>query len=295
MRLATVISLGASAVLGLGALVAAKFWLPSADKEAKKVEMASVVVAAKPIPFGAKLDAKNLAVVQMPVASAPVGSYRTIAEVTKLDGGAPVTLTAFTVREPLLPTKLSGAGARPSMAAMISPGMRAYTIKVSDVAAGGGHILPGDRVDIMMAREIPGEVDQEVEATVVLQNVRVLGINMNADQTSSEKANPKTATMEVTVEDAGRLSVASEVGELSLALRRTGAVEIEPIRAIEVSDLRPFGAPLRVTRRMAPPPPPSADAAPRPAAPATPRPRTGGLVIVNGDQRSTPASSGAGA
>jgi pilus assembly protein CpaB len=294
MRLATVISLGASAVLGIGALVAAKFWLPSADGPAKKVEMASVVVAAKPIPFGTKLDAKNLAVVQMPVASAPVGSYRTIAEITKLDGGAPVTLTAMTVREPLLPTKLSGAGARPSMAAMITPGMRAYTIKVSDVAAGGGHILPGDRVDIMMSRQLPGDVEQEVEATVVLQNVRVLGINLNADQTSSEKASPKTATMEVTVEDAGRLSVASEVGTLSLALRRTGAVEVEPIRPIEVSDLRPLGAPLRVTRRMAPPPPPGADA-PRPAAPAAPRPRTGGLVIVNGDQRSTSNSSGAGA
>jgi len=281
MRLATIISLGASAVLGIGALVVARVWLPSPEKDAKNLAMTPVVVASRPIAFGAKLDAKNLAVVNLPADGTPVGAYRSIKDVIKLDGGAPVALVPMSPREAVLPTKLSGAGARASVAAMISPGMRAYTIKVTDVAGGGGHVLPGDRVDVLLARDIPGGGDQDVEADVVLQNIRVLGINLNADQTSTDKAAPKTATLEVTVGDAGRLSVASEIGTLSLALRRTGASELEPVSVIRI------GSPS--ISRNAPPPPPPAQAAPKRAA----APRTGGLVIVNGDKRTT--SDGAGA
>jgi pilus assembly protein CpaB len=280
MRLATIISLGASAVLGIGALVVARVWLPSPEKEAKNLAMTPVVVASRPIAFGTKLDAKNLAVVSLPADGAPIGAYRTIDDIIKLDGGAPVALVAMSPREAVLPSKLSGAGARASVAAMITPGMRAYTIKVTDVAGGGGHVLPGDRVDVLLARNIPGGGEQAVEADVVLQNVRVLGINLNADQTSTDKAAPKTATLEVTVGDAGRLSVASEIGTLSLALRRTGSSELVPVSVIRI------GSPS--ISRAAPPPAPPTQSSPRPAAP-----RTGGLVVVNGDQRTTAGGAGA--
>ena len=171
---------------------------------------------------------------------------------------------------------------------MITPGMRAYTIGVGDVNGGGGHVLPGDRVDVLLARTVPGsEEQQNIESDVVLQNVRILGINLNADQTTTNKANPKNATLEVTVEDAGRLSIASQVGALSLALRRTGAAEVEPVRAVRVSDLRPYGAPPTfqpVARQASAPPPPRAE----------PQPKAGGLVVVNGTHRAT-TTSGAGA
>jgi pilus assembly protein CpaB len=286
MRLATIISLGASAVLGIGALVVARVWLPSPDKETKALAMAPVVVAARPIAFGTKLDAKNLTVVNLPADATPTGAYRSINDVIKLDGGAPVALVAMSPREAVLPTKLSGAGARASMAAMITPGMRAYTIKVSDVAGVGGHVLPGDRVDVLLARQIEGGGDQAVEADVVLQNVRVLGINLNADQASTDKATPKTTTLEVTVADAGRLSIASKIGALSLALRRTGAGELEPTRVMRLGDLYPYGSPS-FSRAAAPPAPPRQAAAPRPAS------RPGGLVIVNGDRRTTTGGAGA--
>ncbi|HEX6859491.1 MAG TPA: Flp pilus assembly protein CpaB [Caulobacteraceae bacterium] len=284
MRLATMISLGASAVLGLGALVVAKVWLPDAGKKEAQVAMAPVVVAAKPIEFGTKLDEKNLAVLQVPVNAVPAGAYRTIKDVVGLDGGAPVALTAIASREMLLPAKLSGGGARPSMSAMITPGMRAYTIRVTDVAGGGGHVLPGDRVDVLLARKLPDGGEQAVEADVVLQNVRILGINMNADQTTTDKASPKTATLEVTVADAGRLTVASEIGSLSLALRRTGAAEVEPVRAIRTADVGAY-VPRRLNTADAPPAPPSGEAPVRPRRPAMP-----GLVVVNGTVRSSPSS-----
>lgn len=293
MRVTTIVSLGASAVLGIGALFAAKFWLPDGEKD-KVVQTAPVVVAAKPIEFGMKLDDTNLAVVQLPVEAAPAGSYRTIKEVIALDGGAPVALTALSPREAILPTKVSGPGARASVSAMISPGMRAYTVAISDVSGVGGHALPGDRVDILLSRFVGSEEEKNVETDVILQNVRVLGINLNANQTTADKtAKPKHTTLEVSPEDAAKLSIAAKIGSLSMVLRRTGAAEIEPMRPIRTSDVLPFGAtPIRPALRpmsasSTPPAPPS-------GAPVAPKPRPGGLVVVNGTTRST-ATSGAGA
>ncbi len=296
MRVGTIVSLGASAVLGLGALVVAKVWLPSTGKHEKPVETVLVVAAAKPLAFGTKLDEKSLVVLQLPVDAAPVGAYHSVSEVIKLDaGGAPVALTPIAAREVLLPNKLSGAGVRASVAAIITPGMRAYTIMASDQSGVGGHVLPGDRVDVLLTRQIPGG-DQNIESDVVLQDVRVLAMNMNADQQSTDKAAPHTATLEVSPDDAAKLALAAKVGDLSLALRRTGAGEISPARVLRVSDLGPFSA-ARIQNSTAgyqpaavppPPQPPLMQASTRKARPS------GGLIVINGDERSSP-NSGAGA
>lgn len=295
MRVGTIVSLGASAVLGLGALVVAKVWLPSTGKHEKPVETVPVVAAAKPLAFGTKLDEKSLVVLQLPANAAPAGAYRSITDVIKLDaGGAPVALVPIAAREVLLPAKLSGAGARASVSAMITPGMRAYTILASDQAGGGGHVLPGDRVDVVLTRQIPGG-EQDVESDIVLQDVRVLGINMNSDQQSTDKASPHTATLEVSPDDAAKLALAARVGELSLALRRTGAIEMSPARVLRVNDLGPFSA-ARIQNstagyQAAVPPPPAPPSAMKTSARKA---SSGGLVIVNGDERSS-ANSGAGA
>jgi len=296
MRVGTIVSLGASAVLGLGALVVAKVWLPSTGKHEKAVETVPVVAAAKPLAFGTKLDEKSLVVLQLPANAAPVGAYRSITDVIKLDaGGAPVALVPIAAREVLLPAKLSGAGARASVSAMITPGMRAYTILAGDQAGGGGHVLPGDRVDVVLTRQIPGG-EQDVESDIVLQDVRVLGINLNSDQQSTDKASPHTATLEVSPDDAAKLALAAKVGELSLALRRTGAVEMAPARVLRVNDLGPFSA-ARIQnstagyQAAAVPPPPAPPSAMKTSARKA---SSGGLVIVNGDERSS-ANSGAGA
>lgn len=251
MRVATIASLGASAVLGVGALFVAKVWLPStqagptrAAAAAPSVKLTAIVAARAAVPFGQKLEAKDLTLVHLPADAAPEGAYSSIDQVVKLDGGAPVTLAALSAREPILPSKISGAGAKPSVAAVIAQGMRAYTIKVNDVAGGGGHVLPGDRVDVLLTQEMPGSgavvegaPRQKVYvSSLVIQNVHVLGMDMIADPASTEKFPPKTATLEVNVMDAGKLAVAQEAGTLSLALRRTGANEVTEARQMSLND-----------------------------------------------------------
>lgn len=307
MRVATMISLGASALLGVGALFVARVWLPSGGGEQAAPQAVAdkpVVVASTAVAYGVKLEAKHLMVARLPANAVPAGAFTTVEQVLAHDKGAPVVLTPLSQREPVLAAKLSGPGARASVAAMIGPGMRAYTIRVSDVAGVGGHVLPGDRVDVLLTRDIDASDDiARLVSDVVIQNVRMLGMNLNADPTSVKtESEPKTATLEVSVADAQRLSVAADLGALSLALRRSGASELAPVRPVAAADLGAIGATIRVVDRSsftaAPPPPPPpappparAKAAPPPA-PSRPRPRrefsisrpSSSIVVVHGEE-----------
>lgn len=299
MRVATIASLGASALLGLGALFVAKVWLPNSSHGATRAAagempaptLTPVVAAAGAVPFGQKLEAKNLTVIQMPAGAVPEGAYHSIQQVVGLDGGGPVTLTALVNHEPILPTKVSGGGAKPSVAATISPGMRAYTIKVNDVAGGGGHVLPGDRVDVLLVQEISdkGAVEGASTAklfisTLVLQNVRVLGMDLIADPASTEKFPPKTATLEVGVLDAGKLAAAGEAGILSLSLRRSGATDVTEVRPMTLPEMLRSDRWAGVSPATAPPV--RRQVRRTPSAPST-APATRGLVVTQGDKRET--------
>jgi pilus assembly protein CpaB len=249
MRLGTIISIGASAVLAIGALLIARLWIPShaprpaALQPLPVVAETAVVVAAKPIPWGAKLDNQYLKVIKLPAADVPQGAYSNTGQILNQDGGPPIALSAMAQQEPVLSSKLSGPGERQTLAALVDPNMRAYTIGVTAVTAGGGHILPGDRVDVVLTRELPLPTNLPVtgakllQTVVVLQSVRVLGMDLNANPTSTQPAIASTATLEVSMQDAERLALASQIGTITLALRRPGSVESSQTRSIMVDDV----------------------------------------------------------
>jgi len=278
MRVVTIVSLGACAVFGLGALVVAKTMLPSTAtaKSAAPVAGSPVVVAKGPLKFGDRLDAGKVEILKLPPNAVPEGAFTTVAQVLAQDhGGPPVALTPIAAREPLLPAKLSGPGARASIAAEINDGMRAYTIKVTDVTGVGGHALPGDRVDVVLMRDLtPDGPKRTFVSQVVIQDIRVLGIDLNADPASNKPATPTTATLEVSVTDAQKLAVAGDLGKLSLALRKTGSAEIAQTAPMRTSSFVSGGEEPRahaaVRRRVAAP-----AAAAAPPAPAM-------ILIVEG-------------
>jgi pilus assembly protein CpaB len=248
MRTGLVVSLIASTVLGAGALIVARVWMPSHGGHpgapgGAAIATVPVVTAAVAIPYGAKLEEKDLAVSNWPVSAAPPGAYSSIQQVLYQPGGAPIALTPMSVKEPLLPAKLSGPGGRFSLAQVIGPGMRAYTIGVNETSGGGGHVMPGDRVDVVLTRDLtsapgPDSVNgRRMVSTVVVENLRVLGMDLNANPSSSQPAVARTATLEVTAQDAVRLALAGQAGSLSLALRRIGADQPEATRPMLVKDL----------------------------------------------------------
>jgi pilus assembly protein CpaB len=289
MRVVTIVSLGASAVLGLAALVVAKTVLPNQaaarDRGGAVVqtEGVDIVVASKDMKYGDRLDVDHLRLMRLPANAVPEGAFTTVAAALAADrGGAPIVLTPIVAREPILPSKLSGPGARPSVAAEIREGMRAYTIKVSDVSGVGGHALPGDRVDVVMLRDVtPSGPVRSFVSEVVLQDVRVLAVDLNADLTSNKPASPNTATLEVSMADGQKLAVAADLGALSLALRRTGSAEVAATGLVRTSAFASGGGGPVSTASA------SSDG---------PAWGTGGILIIEGErrgQRSTPAAPAA--
>lgn len=243
MRVVTIVSLAASAVLGVGALVVANYVLPNAATAKSALipaqpEGEPLVVATRPIKYGEKLEPGMLTVIKAPKAAIPEGAYTAVNLVLAADsGGAPIALQPIAAREPVLPAKLSGPGSRPIVSAEIAEGMRAYTLKVDDAKGVGGHALPGDHVDVVLMRDLtPTGPERNYISYVVVQNARVLGVDLNADPTSDKPATPNNATLEVSVEDAQKLSVAATLGQLSLALRRNGASEIANARPLRTAD-----------------------------------------------------------
>lgn len=278
MRVVTIASLGASAALGLGALLVAKVMLPANGNAAQATTSSSanavaVVVASRDIKYGERLDAAHLTVVRMPRNAVPAGAFTAVAQVLNQDhGGAPVALVPVAAREPLLPAKLSGPGARKSVAAEIGAGMRAYTIKVTDVSGVGGHALPGDRVDVVLMRDLSTDDSHKaLQSEVVLQNARVLGVDLNADPTSNKPASPSTATLEVSVKDAQKLAVAADLGQLSLALRASGQAELETLTPLSTRDIV-GGPPVSIV-----------GAAPRPRRAASPAASRPVIQVVEGE------------
>lgn len=267
MRVVTIVSLAASAVLGLGALVVAKTVLPGAgaakSAAAPQQEGVPVVVAARAIKYGDKLEPGMLSVVNAPANLAPEGAFGTLAQVLAADkGGAPVALAPIAAREPILPTRISGPGSRPTVSAEVAEGMRAYTLKVSDATGVGGHALPGDRVDVVLVRDLtPSGQERNYISHIVVQNARVLGIDLNADPTTDKPASPSTVTIEVSVEESQKLSIAATLGSLSLALRRNGEAELTDAGPLRTGDFLVGGgraAPVRASggggvRRVAAP------------------------------------------
>ena len=124
-------------------------------------------------------------------------------------------LASIERNEPLLRAKITGPGQKATLSAVIQDGMRATTVRVNDVEGVAGFVLPGDHVDILMTRQ----VDKASSSTdVVLQNVRVLAIDQLADDASDKPTVVKAVTLEVDTVAAQRVSLASSVGALSLAV-----------------------------------------------------------------------------
>lgn len=139
-------------------------------------------------------------------------------------------------REPMLAQKLVLKSDTGTMAALLSPGMRAISVEISTESASGGFILPNDRVDVILTHEVEVQtsdsVTERTATETILQNVRVLAIDQifnkeEDDETASVIGN--TATLEVTAREAELIALGQRMGTLSLSLRPWSDVsEAEP-------------------------------------------------------------------
>jgi pilus assembly protein CpaB len=125
--------------------------------------------------------------------------------------------------QPLTTLNVIHADSASFMSATLMPGMRAVAITVSVASVAGGFILPNDRVDLVLTQQMPE--GHRFRSATILQDVRVLAIDQAAQDTSKQEkaqkavSDAKTATLELSPEQAERVTRAQASGTLSLLLR----------------------------------------------------------------------------
>jgi pilus assembly protein CpaB len=208
---------GASLILvslvlaGAAAFVATR-WMSAraAALEASRPGLVRVAVAAIEIPFGTKVEARHLSTIEMLAGTHPGDAYLDPAEVV-----GKVAKATILSGELLLKPRFVEQGAGSTLAAVVSPNMRAVSIRVDDVVGVGGFLLPGNRVDVVASHERDGKAFAET----ILSDVKVLAVDQSASADKNEPVVVRAVTLEVTPEGAETMMKSRELGRLQLTLR----------------------------------------------------------------------------
>ena len=196
----------------------------------QKVEYVKVLVATQNLSLGSRLNEAAIEWKQWPAeAVSPAfisNDLRPNADSELLNA---IVRTPIVQGEPINENKLVKAGDSGVMAALLRPGMRAVTTRISVDTAAGGFIQPGDRVDIILTQTIQRNRNGNNQSgnkrlyvsDTVFENVHVLAIDQTFS-TSAESGATKigsTATFEMSQEDSELLQEVVAKGDLSLTLR----------------------------------------------------------------------------
>lgn len=240
MRGRNLLIVGLAIFIGLIAVYLANSYFSGVEErraqEAEANRMAQIVVATQDFQFGSALTTTNLRLANWPASSVPQGAFVSIEEATR---GGRVALRPIAIGEPILNSKVSGEGGRAVLSAIIPEELRAVTIPVSAVTGVGGFVRAGDVVDVMLTRQIPGDgaTNQDQMTSVVLENVLVLAIDQTASESETAPKVGRTATVQTDMLGAQKLTLARQIGSLSLALRNVENQDVGGTEVVTASDL----------------------------------------------------------
>ena len=202
-------------------------------------------VAARPLPRGTLARDEDFTVRSVPPQRVPAGAILETADskaglpgslVRKfIDAGNPVTLDDI-----LRPRD------RGFLASVLAPDSRAITIRVDEESGVAGLIRPGDHVDVVLTQVFDkADPARRALSETILGNVRVIAI----DQEIAQGGRPasaavvgklaQTVSLELTPEQVKRVTVAKQLGTLSLAVRAAvdqwNKMDSGPVSSCDVS------------------------------------------------------------
>ena len=225
--------LSISIFMGLGALLLANNWIekkqasitsnepvviePETIEIIKEEPRVSRVVANNNIPLGTSLEAKHLKLEYYPEDLVQNKGFASIEEVV-----GKLARNEIFAGDLLRQERLVSPGEGTTLAALISPKMRAVTIRVNDVIGVAGFLLPGDYVDVIYAQKSTSR------AHTVLKKIKILAVDQTARTDESKPIIVRAVTLELTPKQAESLITAKSKGELQLSLRNPNDPEEKP-------------------------------------------------------------------
>jgi pilus assembly protein CpaB len=247
MKAARLIVLGvAVAAGGLAALLAGRSGEAPPPAPVAQLETVDVLVAKSDIGQGTVVKPDELRWQMWPAASAGPNFIRKSDRPDAIEqvAGSIVRGGTFFAGEPIQESRLVKANAAGYLSAILPKGMRAVATEISAETSAGGFVIPGDYVDVILARrDREAEKRDRVESytsEIIISNVRVLAVDQTVEDKNGQKVViGKTVTLELTPAQAETLAAGKLAGTLSLALR--SVVDTARDAADEVPDSRKTG------------------------------------------------------
>ena len=204
-------------------------------KQAQASDTKDLVVTTKPLSVGTTIKPGDVKTIRVPVDQFPKGAYAKVEEV--LD--RPI-ISNILQEEPVMEGRLAARNSGAGLAPIIPVGMRAVTVRVTDVSAVAGFVMPGMRVDVLVTGRPPSATD--TITTTVLQNVMVLssGTTIQPDARGQAMQAPNV-TLLATPEQAEILTLAGNEGRIQLVLRNGNDQDQKATSGKTISQLYGFG------------------------------------------------------
>lgn len=193
-----------------------------------QVETVEVFVAARAIRYGEPIREADVRAVAWPRNAQPEGVFTELSELIP-DGSRPrIALRAMEANEPLMEIKVSRPGQSAGIAAQLSPGMRAFTIRVDSNSGISGTMRPSDLVDIYWT----GRGEQGDVTRLLSSGVRIIALDENADQDRAFNGTPRSVTIEAAPELVATMAQGQSTGRLSLSV--VGLDDDTPLSVFQV-------------------------------------------------------------
>lgn len=228
-----------------------------------QIQTVNVYVAAKFIPIGTVIDESMLDTQPWPQHLVLDGFVVGPEAGEKLKGM--VTRAPFQAREPIIGSKVVNPEDPNFLAGALPKGKRVITMATDEIAGVAGFVFPGDRVDVLVTHRIlredvtqkdikeagnMQELTEEVTESLVT-NIPVLAVDQRSTAGAAVPSGgsgqeggiviPRSISLEVTPEDAQRIRLGYQLGQLSLTLRSLEDKEtIETVAITRQTDLSQF-------------------------------------------------------
>ena len=228
---------------GLAAVLAAIIVFSALKRREAEVQKAlastvDIVVAARDLHLGERIDAGAIKLARWQRDSVPAGAFTDPQAV--INSFVRIETVAS---EPVVAAKLfMGEKTAGVMPLLIPNGMRAMAVPVDEVSDIAGFVQPRAHVDVLVSVSGSGR-DEPSFSKMVLQDIEVLAVAQEIEKKNDEPEEVKVVTLLVTPEQSEKLALASHEGQLRLSMRNYTDSKIITTSGAEMRDLKSFDPP----------------------------------------------------
>lgn len=224
-----------SSAAGAALLVHRITQMPARPAENAKPDMVEILVASRAVGVGEMVGNDAVRWQRWPRPALPAASFhRELNAPNPKLPFEPAPARFFLLEgEPLSAAKLIQPEQGGALAALLGPDMRAISVTIREETAAGGFVQPNDRVDVIVTRGRSDAGQEPPKAEILVRGVKVLAIGKAL---SGKAAGGKTATLELTPNQARRLTAAQAAGEISLALIGTANLAYGDLPTASIAD-----------------------------------------------------------